>query len=486
MDITRFRNINALRETIFHAPLEQFVLIKLDDREIELDPNYIQRLTEIASDVDSTLTYCHYRDRLPDGTVTDHPVIDYQPGSLRDDFDFGPLVLLNAADILAASEDMNEESAMLDGGWYALRLRVTMGKMITMIPEYLYTVSKTDMRASGKKQHDYVDPRNREYQRQMEQTLTKHLHDIDAAVDGMKREQVDYDSEKFQTEASVIIPVRNRARTIKDAVDSALRQKTPFAMNVIVVDNDSTDGTRELLESIDDPRLVVIKVKSEERLGIGGCWNKAILDPRCGRFAIQLDSDDLYNTPDAVATIVEKFRSGNYAMVIGSYTLVNSECKTIPPGLISHDEWTDNNGPNNALRINGLGAPRAFFTPVARRFLFPNVSYGEDYAMALRITRDYALGRIFTPLYLCRRWEGNSDAALSQEKVNSNNMYKDCVRSFELMARVRQNYDAAGGNRGGWFFPGISIGPWGFLENDNENDIDFDDDDFDDEFDDAD
>lgn len=489
MDIIRFTNINALREAIFRAPLEQFVLIKLDDRELELDPHCVQRLTELASDVDSTLTYCYFRDRLPDGTVTDHPVIDYQPGSVRDDFDFGPLVLLNAADVLAASEDMNEESALLDGGWYALRLRVTMGKMIAMIPEYLYTASKVDLRASGKKQHDYVDPRNRDYQRQMEETLTQHLREIDAAVDTSKREEVDYDSEDFPVEASVIIPVRNRVRTIGQAVDSALRQKTSFPMNVIVVDNDSTDGTRELLESIDDPRLVVIKVSAEERLGIGGCWNRAILDPQCGRFAIQLDSDDLYNSPDVVATIVEKFRSANYAMVIGSYTLVNSECETIPPGLISHDEWTDENGPNNALRINGLGAPRAFFTPVARRFLFPNVSYGEDYAMALRITRDYALGRIFTPLYLCRRWEGNSDAALSQEKINANNIYKDCVRSFELMARVRQNYDAAGGNRGGWFFPGASLGPWSFLDggrqdDDIDFDDDFDDDDDDDEFDD--
>lgn len=252
MDIIRFTNINALREAIFRAPLEQFVLIKLDDREIELDPHCVQRLTELASDVDSTLTYCYFRDRLPDGTVTDHPVIDYQPGSVRDDFDFGPLVLLNAADVLAASEDMNEESALLDGGWYALRLRVTMGKMIAMIPEYLYTATKVDLRASGKKQHDYVNPRNRDYQRQMEETLTQHLREIDAAVDTSKREEVDYDSEDFPVEASVIIPVRNRARTIGDAVESALRQKTSFLMNVIVVDNESTDGTRELLEAIDD------------------------------------------------------------------------------------------------------------------------------------------------------------------------------------------------------------------------------------------
>ena len=237
LDNIRFTNINALREEIFRAPLEQFVLVQTDDKHLELDDHCIHRLTEVASDVDSTLTYCYYRDRLPDGTIVDHPVIDYQPGSVRDDFDFGSLVLLNAADVLASTEDMNEESQMLDGGWYALRLRVTMGKMIAMIPEYLYTASKVDLRASGKKQHDYVDPRNREYQRQMEEVLTQHLHEIDAAVDTSGQEKVIYDAEQFPVEASVIIPVRNRARTIMDAVNSALSQETGFNMNVIVVDN---------------------------------------------------------------------------------------------------------------------------------------------------------------------------------------------------------------------------------------------------------
>ncbi|MDE6006367.1 MAG: glycosyltransferase family 2 protein [Muribaculaceae bacterium] len=445
----------ALREEIFRTPLQQFVLLKIGPREVTLDEGCIHRLTELASDVDSTLTYCYYRDRLPDGSVANHPVIDYQPGSVRDDFDFGPLVLLNAADVLAASENMEEESKMLDGGWYALRLRVTMGKMIAMIPEYLYTAERIDLRESGKMQHDYVDPRNREYQIQMEKALTDHLKDIDGLVNPAKRESVRYDSESFPVEASVIIPVRNRARTIMDAVNSALSQKTDFPMNVIVVDNGSTDGTRDLLRSVNDPRLVLIEAEDDERLGIGGCWNKAILDYRCGRFSVQLDSDDIYASPDTVALIVEKFRSGNYGMVIGSYTLVDFEGNIIPPGLISHDEWTDLNGPNNALRINGLGAPRAFFTPVARRFLFPNVSYGEDYAMALRISRDYGIGRIFTSIYLCRRWEGNSDASLSIEKINANNNYKDCVRSFELMARVRQNFDDERGARGNHHFAAI-------------------------------
>lgn len=470
MNIIRFTNINALREEIFRAPLEQFVLVQIGDKEIELDPGCIHRLTELAGDVDATLTYCWYRDRLPDGTVRNHPVIDYQPGSVRDDFDFGPLVLLNVADVLAASDDLSEESDLLDGGWYALRLRVTMGKMIAMIPEYLYTAGETDLRASGKKQHDYVDPRNRDYQLQMEETLTAHLREIDAIVDTSKREKVDYDSSEFPVEASVIIPVRNRVRTIMDAVNSALSQQTDFEMNVLVVDNGSTDGTRELLEACTDPRLVLIKAEDSERLGIGGCWNKALLDSRCGRFAIQLDSDDLYNSPNTVSEIVAKFRSGSYAMVIGSYTLVNFDGETIPPGLISHNEWTDENGPNNALRINGLGAPRAFFTPIARRFLLPNVSYGEDYAIALRISRDYSIGRILHSLYLCRRWEGNSDAALSIEKTNANNMYKDCVRSFELMARVKQNFDNSGITRGSWMFPGSIPDPWNLLGEQDQDD----------------
>lgn len=483
MKIIKFTNINDLREVIFRSPLEQYVLVQVGDREIELDAHCVHRFTELASEVDSTFTYSYYRDRLPDGRIVPHPVIDYQPGSVRDDFDFGPLVLLNAADVLAATEDLTEESNLLDGGWYALRLRVTMGKMIAMIPEYLYTAEKTDLRTSGKKQHDYVDPRNKVYQKQMEETLTEHLREIDGLVDTTTREKIDYDAQEFPVEASVIIPVRNRAKTIMDAVGSALSQKTNFKFNVIVVDNGSTDGTRELLEEVNDPRLVLIKAEQSENLAIGGCWNKALLDPRCGRFAIQLDSDDLYNSPDTVSAIVRKFREGNYGMVIGSYTLVDFEGNTLPPGLISHDEWTDENGPNNALRINGLGAPRAFFTPVARKFLLPNVSYGEDYALALRISRDYAIGRIFHSLYLCRRWEGNSDADLSIEKTNANNVYKDCVRSFELMARVKQNYDSVRGSRSGWMLPGVIPGPWGLVEptkdeEDDEED-DFDDDEFD-------
>lgn len=453
MNIIRFKNVNALREEIFRSPLEQYVLVQLDDRPINLDPLYINRVVDTASEIDSTLTYCWFRERQADGSLLDHPVNDYQPGSLRDDFDFGPLVLLNSADVLSATESFTDkESAMLDGGWYALRLRMTIGKMICMIPEYLYTVERRDYRKSGEKQHDYVDPRNRAYQIEMEQVLTNHLGMIGGLWSG-NTEKVDYDSEQFPVEASVIIPVRNRARTILDAVNSALSQETNFPYNVIVVDNDSTDGTREALHSVGDDRLKIIEVRDEEKLGIGGCWNKALLSEHCGRFAIQLDSDDIYNSPSVLQAIVNKFRSGNYGMVIGSYAMIDFEGNPLPPGVIAHTEWTDDNGPNNALRINGLGAPRAFFTPIARRILFPNVSYGEDYAMALRISREYGIGRIFRPLYLCRRWEGNSDAALSIEKVNANNAYKDCLRSIELMARVKASFDEATRNGNNPFNP---------------------------------
>lgn len=435
----RFQNVNQLREAIFEMPLDQYILIQLDNREIEISEESLHRFVSIASQTDSSFTYSYYRERNEDGSLHNHPVIDYQPGAVRDDFNFGPLVLLNAADVLSATEDFTQEtSELLDGGWYALRLRLTIGKMFAMIPEYLYTARRVDYRLSGEKQHDYVDPRNREYQLQMEKCLTQHLQELHGMVEGT-RESVDYDSEKFPVEASVIIPVRNRVKTIGDALQSALTQEASFDFNVIVVDNDSTDGTREYLRSIQNPRLHLIEVSESENLGIGGCWNRAISSEHCGRFAIQLDSDDIYNTPNTVERIVNHFRNGNFGMVVGSYEMVDFNGNPLPPGLISHDEWTDVNGANNALRIHGFGAPRAFFTPLVREFLFPNVSYGEDYAMALRISRQYGVGRIFDSLYLCRRWEGNSDATLSVEKENSNHTYKDFIRTVELMARVRIN-----------------------------------------------
>jgi len=436
----RFTNVHELREEVFRRPLEQYIAVRIDDKELFLDDNSIRRMEEVAEESDATITYAWYREKTDNGEILPHPLIDYQPGSVRDDFDFGSIVLLNQADVLTASEDFTEEDwNTLDGGWYALRLRLTISNMLAMVPEYLYTVRKTDYRLSGQKQHDYVDPRRRDYQRHMEEVLADHLYEINGLVKE-QREHPDFEGAgDFPMEASVIIPVKNRVKTIGDAVKSALSQLTTFPYNVIVVDNASTDGTRDILHSITDPRLKLIELDGSECLGIGGCWNRAILSPDCGRFAVQLDSDDLYLDGSTLQQVVDKFYEENCAMVVGSYMMTDFDFNILPPGIIDHKEWNDDNGPNNALRVNGFGAPRAFFTPVVREILFPNVSYGEDYAVALRISRDYAVGRIYTPIYYCRRWSGNSDAALSQEKVNEHNYYKDFIRSIELMARCREN-----------------------------------------------
>lgn len=437
-NIYRFKSIDDLRETIFKSTLRQYILVKLDDREVELMDHAVRRMRQVAEDSDAAMVYCDYRERLEDGTTEVHPVIEYQPGSLRDDFDFGPLVLLNISDVLTATEDFDEEdSASPDGGWYALRLRLSTTNMLVNIPECLYTVERTDFRKSGEKQHDYTDPRRRDYQMAMEEVLTDHLYELNAMAG--ERSTVDTEKGEFANEASVIIPVRNRRHTIADAIKSALTQQTDFPFNVIVVDNCSDDGTSELLDSIVDPRLYVIRPGKEENLGIGGCWNKALLSEHCGRYAVQLDSDDVYSRHDTLQKIVDTFRSEGCAMVVGSYTLTDFNLNPTGAGLIDHREWTDENGANNALRVNGFGAPRAFYTPVAREILFPNVSYGEDYAMCLRISRDYAVGRIYESLYCCRRWDGNSDAALSQRQVNEHNLYKDFLRSLELIARMRAN-----------------------------------------------
>lgn len=441
MKIIKFTNVLDLRDEILKGGLEQFVVVNLDNRKYILDDNYMHRMEEVAADTDSTITYCHYRE-IKDGHLLLHPVIDYQFGSVRDDFDFGSLVLLNVADALAASENFTKEDVSdCDGGWYALRLKMSMGRTIAAVPEYLYTVERIDSRKSGEKQHDYVNPRNNYYQSRMERVFTDFLLEIGGLVSNDPI-LCGLNDNHFPVEASVIIPVKNRVKTIGDAVKSALSQKTDFVFNVIVVDNNSDDGTSELLESLKDEKLKILKPSPEEHLGIGGCWNKALLSEHCGKFAIQLDSDDIYSDEHTVSKIVAKFYEEDCAMVIGSYMLTDFGLNAIPPGLIDHKEWSSINGPNNALRINGFGAPRAFYTPVASSILFPNVSYGEDYAMALRISREYKIGRIYEPLYYCRRWEGNSDADLSVEKQNDHNTYKDFIRSVELIARIRANMAA--------------------------------------------
>lgn len=437
----QFQNISQLREEIFNNGLEQFIFVKIGNKGVRMYPNSEKRMRELAEICDVPFTYSWYREVSEDGKVDNHPTIDYQLGSMRDDFDFGSIVLLNAADVLNASEDFESEYDNLpDGGWYALRLRLLTGRGALCINEYLYEQSKTDYRKSGDQQHDYVNPRNADYQKAMEMVCRAHLRDINALVG--PPQPADVGSAYFPIEASIVIPVRNRVATIMDAVESALAQLTDFPFNVIVVDNGSTDGTRQALLSVPDPRLHVIEVDEEEGLGIGGCWNKALESERCGRFAVQLDSDDVYSGTDTLQKIVNKFYEENCAMVVGSYTLTDFDLNVISPGVIAHKEWSEENGANNALRINGFGAPRAFYTPIARDILFPNVSYGEDYAMALRISRSWKVGRIYDSIYNCRRWAGNSDAALPIEKINENNIYKDFIRTIELLSRIHENMES--------------------------------------------
>lgn len=415
----------------------EYTLLYTKSSPLTLGLYAVRRMLRVASETNAGLVYSdHYS--VVNGETLNHPVIDYQSGSLRDDFDFGSLILIKSKFIkeyCAANNNAYNFAALYD-----LRLFISRQASIFHINEYLYTEEEADTRASGEKQFDYVNPRNRSVQIEMEQAVTKHLKEVGALIDTAYYETPDFKEQDFLYEASVIIPVRNREKTICDAVDSALKQKTNFKFNVIVVDNHSTDNTTKLLEeyakrnSTNAAQLIHICPERTD-LGIGGCWNVAINDSHCGRFAVQLDSDDLYSSENTLQTIVDEFYKQNAAMIIGSYRMCDFELNTLPPGLIDHAEWTDDNGCNNALRINGLGAPRAFFTPMARQLHFPNTSYGEDYAMALAFSRRYKIGRIFSELYLCRRWGGNSDAALSQEKINANNLYKDRIRTIELSAR---------------------------------------------------
>ena len=392
----------------------------------------LERFLRTADDTGAVMVYSdHYS--LEEGALTKHPAIDYQAGSLRDDFDFGSLWLIKSQallDYVAQTDRVDYQYA----GLYDLRLYLSRKGEIFHLNEYLYTEAELDTRKSGEKQFDYVNPRNREVQIEMERACTAHLEKVGAIVDTNFYRQPDFDEQDFACEASVVIPVFNREKTIADAVKSALSQKTNFPYNVIVVNNHSTDSTGEILDSIDDGRLIQI-VPGRTDLGIGGCWNVAVNSDHCGKFAVQLDSDDLYSSPKTLQKIVDAFHEQKAAMIIGSYRMCDFDLNTLPPGLIDHKEWTEDNGCNNALRINGLGAPRAFFTPLVRQIQFPNTSYGEDYALGLAFSRRYRIGRIYDELYLCRRWGGNSDAALSVERVNANNLYKDRLRTMELKAR---------------------------------------------------
>lgn len=414
-----------------------FTLICTQVQDLEFGYMALERMCDYLSAPQCSMVYAdHYK--TIKGERTPHPVIDYQLGSVRDDFDFGSLLMFRTDYLKRAINEIEAEKEYQHSALYALRLALSRYGELTHIREFLYTETEIDLRKSGEKQFDYVDPRNRQVQIEREEVFTRHLKKIGAYLKpGMMT--VDLKEGEFSHEASIIIPVRNRARTINDAIRSVLEQETSFPFNLIIIDNHSTDGTSEIIEQYKNDNRVIHLIPERTDLGIGGCWNLGINHTQCGRFAIQLDSDDLYSSPHTVQTIVDKFYKEQCAMVIGSYRMTDFTLQTLPPGVIDHKEWTDENGHNNALRINGLGAPRAFFTPLLRKIRVPNTSYGEDYALGLAFSRQYRIGRIYDVLYLCRRWEGNSDAALSIEKINQNNNYKDSLRTLEIKLRQAMN-----------------------------------------------
>lgn len=411
-----------------------YILLVLSKSKIKFVDGAIERLIYIAEQTDSPFLYSNYIE-IENSKHKTHPVNDYQLGSIRDDFDFGKVLLIKNE----VFKDNLPENDYSYAAFYDLRLRISEKHGLIHIPEYLYTTEELDVRKSGEKQFDYVDPKNREVQIEMEQAATSHLKRINAYISPGKNLDL-FEESNFSVKASIIIPVKNRVKTIANAIDSALKQATDFDFNIIVVDNHSTDGTTELLKKYSsNNKNIVHLIPEAKNLNIGGCWNYAVNHEKCGTFAVQLDSDDVYSSANTLSQIIDKFYEEKCAMVIGSYTMTNFDMQTLPPGLIDHSEWTDKNGMNNAIRINGLGAPRAFYTPLIRKIGFPNTSYGEDYAVALAISREYKIGRIYNSLYNCRRWEGNTDSDLSIEKVNENNFYKDKLRSFEVVARQRLN-----------------------------------------------
>lgn len=441
-------------DELLHKTRSNYLLLILPGQSVRLGQRAVERFLSVAEDSGAGWIYSDFKDETDDN-LSDHPLLDYQVGSIRDTFDFGSVIFLSkkATDKVFANPEYVDQVKL--NRLYDLRLKLSIDSDILRIPEPLYTRVPSDLRATGERQFDYVDPRNREYQIEMEEIATAHLKRLGAylAPEFLRPRvgaYIETQAEKeaaplvyhmeFSIKASIIIPVRNRERTIGDAVTSALAQKTDFDFNVIVVDNHSTDRTTEILSDLarSNSRLIHL-IPARTDLGIGGCWNEAIYSNHCGEYAVQLDSDDLYADEFTLARIVAKFEEGPYAMVIGSYTIVNFDLQEIPPGLIDHREWTHENGRNNALRINGLGAPRAFYVPILRHTGLPNVSYGEDYAVALRISRHYQIGRIYESIYFARRWEGNSDAALGIATANRYDFYKDCLRTVEIQARSELN-----------------------------------------------
>lgn len=440
-EVSAFVTLHALKDSLYQTTTIQeiametrgeYCLLITKSTPLKLHYLALERLQQIAEDTKAGLVYAdHYQ--LKDDKCVNSPVIDYQQGSLRDDFDFGSVLLFNSKALKESCQRM--KNSYQHAALYDLRLKLSQRYDLVHANEYLYTEIEEDNRKSGEKQFDYVDPRNQDRQKEMESACTEHLKEIGGYLKPSFK-TVAFVHDAFEFEASVIIPVKNRETTIEAAIRSVLAQKANFKYNILVIDNHSTDGTTEKIDQYKNDERVVHIVPERNDLGIGGCWNLGIHHPKCGKFAVQLDSDDLYQDENTLQTIVNAFYEQQCAMVIGSYRMTDFDLNTLPPGVIDHREWTPENGRNNALRINGLGAPRAFYTPIARQIGFPNTSYGEDYAMGLNISRHYQIGRIYDVLYLCRRWGGNSDAALSIERVNANNLYKDRIRTWELQARI--------------------------------------------------
>lgn len=416
---------------------ERYTLIVNTAEKISVTKESVYRMISVAEQTGAVMVYSDYHE-TKGGLPYHHRLITYQIGSIRDDFDFGPMYIVNTEMLKIAAETMDKTYSY--AALYDMRLRLSRMGNIFLIPELLYNKQEMDLRTSGSKQFDYVNPRNRDVQIEMEDVCTEHLKIIGGYITpDMAKNYVE--ESDYPVEATIVIPVYNREATISDAVASALMQKTDFQYNIIVVDNHSTDNTTNILSALSSSSERVIHIiPQRDDLGIGGCWNEAINDERCGRYVVQLDSDDLYIDENTLQRIVNKFRENKCAMVIGAYNMVDFNLNPMEPGLIDHKEWTDDNGRNNALRVNGLGAPRAFATSIVRENPFANVSYGEDYAQGLRISREYKIGRIFDPIYLCRRWRGNSDAQLDQYHINENNYYKDSIRTIELCARISQNF----------------------------------------------
>jgi len=409
-----------------------YSLIYTKISELSLGYFGLERMLQIAENTGAGMVYSdHYQ--VKNGKKINNPVVTYQKGSLRDDFNFGSVLLYKTTALKKAVKDMDANYQY--AGLYDLRLKVSRLAELVHINEYLYTEIEHDDRKSGEKIFDYVDPKNRAMQIEMEQACTDHLKQIGAYLKP-EFKKVDFNQEKFEYEASVIIPVRNRIRTIADAIQSVLMQKTDFKFNLIVIDNYSTDGTTEAIDAFKSDKRLIHIIPDNKDLGIGGCWNVGVHHPKCGKFAVQLDSDDMYAGDQTLQKIVDAFYEQQCAMVVGSYMLTDFDKNPIPPGIIDHKEWTPENGRNNALRINGLGAPRAFFTPLLRKIKVPNTSYGEDYALGLAFSREYQIGRIYEVVYLCRRWEDNTDASLDIVKMNAHNTYKDRIRTWELQARI--------------------------------------------------